>query len=167
MHQCDICKQTFELRSQLGGHRGSHTRRGEAPKSTKYAPMNGKCPDCGKKFETSQKLAGHRRLMHTPWELFKTDGRRKNFLLKERGHQCENCKLTEWIAQPIPLHLDHIDGNPTNSSKDNLRLLCPNCHAQTETYCGKNIGRPKCLKREKSDFPSYRSHSYVINQIGY
>ncbi len=47
---------------------------------------------------------------------------------------CSNCKNTEWMGNPIPLELDHIDGN----NEDNLRLLCPNCHAQTDTYRGKN-----------------------------
>ena len=39
-----------------------------------------------------------------------------------------------------PLELDHTDGNPLNNQLDNLRLICPNCHAQTETYKGKNMG---------------------------
>jgi len=56
-----------------------------------------------------------------------------------KPHKCEECKLTKWLKQPIPLELDHIDGNPNNHKLKNLRLLCPNCHAQTPTYRGKNI----------------------------
>jgi len=116
-------------------------------------------------LETSFKLAGHRRHVHTPWEQFKTDGRRKARLLEERGHKCEECGLTVWRGKPIPLQLEHRDGNPMNSDKSNLALICPNCHAQTETYCGRNIGRPKCPRREKSRFPSYRSEEYVRQQL--
>jgi len=52
--------------------------------------------------------------------------------------ECSECKNTQWNKKEIPLELDHIDGNSSNHLLDNLRLLCPNCHAQTETYRGKN-----------------------------
>jgi hypothetical protein len=53
--------------------------------------------------------------------------------------RCYNCNNTIWQNQPIPIELEHIDGNHANNNLDNLTLLCPNCHAQTPTYRGKNI----------------------------
>lgn len=56
-------------------------------------------------------------------------------------HQCSCCGITEWLKQPAPLELDHVDGNSQNNALSNLRLLCPNCHAFTSTYRGKNISK--------------------------
>lgn len=64
----------------------------------------------------------------------------KNRLIKENIFKpiCSDCLNSEWKYQSIPLELDHKDGNPKNNSLDNLRLLCPNCHALTSNYRGKN-----------------------------
>ncbi len=56
-----------------------------------------------------------------------------------RGRKCECCGLEEWMGKPIPLEAHHKDGDELNSTLENLQLLCPNCHAMTNTYKGKNI----------------------------
>jgi 5-methylcytosine-specific restriction endonuclease McrA len=56
-------------------------------------------------------------------------------------NHCAICKITAWIDKPLQLHLDHINGKRRDNRLENLRLLCPNCHSQTETYCGKNKRR--------------------------
>ena len=75
---------------------------------------------------------------NTSYQSFKL----KNRLLKEgiKEHKCENpeCGLTEWLGKPIPLELHHINGNNTDNRLENLILLCPNCHALTDTYRAKN-----------------------------
>lgn len=65
----------------------------------------------------------------------------KNRLLEESyfNYVCNSCGLTEWKNQKIPLELDHINGMNNDHRLENLQLLCPNCHAQTGTYRGKNI----------------------------
>lgn len=75
------------------------------------------------------------------FEQLRQDRSRRAWLIKERGHRCEVCGLSEWRGKPIAIEIDHIDGNADNNSKDNLRLICPNCHAQTETYKGANVGK--------------------------
>jgi len=64
----------------------------------------------------------------------------KKRLIREgiKQNVCEICGIDSWNDKPLTMQLDHIDGNPHNHVLDNLRLVCPNCHAQTDTYCGKN-----------------------------
>ena len=62
-------------------------------------------------------------------------------LIKENyfEHKCYNCNLTQWCDQPIPLELEHIDGDHSNNQIENLTLLCPNCHALTSTWRGRKL----------------------------
>lgn len=58
-------------------------------------------------------------------------------LLEAKCYEAD-CGLTEWKGRPISLQLDHINGDNLDHRIENLRLLCPNCHSQTETFAGKN-----------------------------
>ena len=64
----------------------------------------------------------------------------KKYMVDLYGWKCMGCKNTEWLGALIPLELDHIDGNAGNNKPVNLRLLCPNCHAQTSTHKARNKG---------------------------
>ena len=52
---------------------------------------------------------------------------------------CECCGNEFWNGYPIPLEVHHVDGDKTNNELSNLQILCPNCHALTSTYRGRNI----------------------------
>src|SRR5689334_19168285 len=67
----------------------------------------------------------------------------KRYLLEQKvlDAACCKCGGTTWCGQPIPLELDHRNGDRHDNELANLRLLCPNCHALTPTYRGKNRGR--------------------------
>lgn len=64
----------------------------------------------------------------------------KKYLL-ERDPRCSECEQGEtWNGKPLTLQIDHIDGDSDNTRLSNCRLLCPNCHTQTETYGAKGMG---------------------------
>lgn len=71
----------------------------------------------------------------------------KRVLLKERGEKCWCCGITEWNEKKITFELEHIDGNSSNNSIENLSILCPNCHSQTSTYKAKNKGNGRHNRR--------------------
>lgn len=73
-----------------------------------------------------------------------------NAIVAIRGHKCENCLNETWQNVPIPLEVHHLDGDKLNNDLNNLQLLCPNCHALTENYRGKNISHKQinCISDE-------------------
>lgn len=68
------------------------------------------------------------------WKKYVGNAHIKIHLINERGHKCESCFLTTWCDKLIPIELHHIDGDRTNNNKENLQLLCPNCHSQTDNF---------------------------------
>ena len=72
----------------------------------------------------------------------------KRFLIEEYGHKCAICGLSEWMEQPIPVVVDHIDGDPSNHKIDNFRLVCGNCDMQLPTYKAKNKGKGRKFRRD-------------------
>jgi len=64
-----------------------------------------------------------------------------NEALKEE--RCEICGISEWLEKPLTMQLHHRNGDGHDNRLENLELLCPNCHSQTDTYGGRNGHRRK------------------------
>ena len=62
----------------------------------------------------------------------------RRYLVEKFGRRCSICGLTDWMGKPIPLVVDHIDGDATNCAVSNFRLVCGNCDMQLPTYKSKN-----------------------------
>lgn len=85
------------------------------------------------RFETEDILKG----LHPQYPTSKLSKR----LVKEgyKEYRCESCGITEYNHKAISLELNHINGKSSDHSLDNLELLCPNCHSQTDTYRSKKL----------------------------
>jgi ssDNA-binding Zn-finger/Zn-ribbon topoisomerase 1 len=58
-------------------------------------------------------------------------------------YECEKCGISEWQGKDLTLQLDHINGKSRDNRLENLRLLCPNCHSQTDTFCRRKKGKAR------------------------
>lgn len=78
-------------------------------------------------------------------EVFSNRGKVYNgYLLKKRlitngykAYKCEKCGIDKWNGEEISLQVHHINGNRCDNRIENLQLLCPNCHSQTDSFCVK------------------------------
>lgn len=55
-----------------------------------------------------------------------------------KQNKCEECGISEWLGEPLSMHLHHKNGDGADNRLQNLAFLCPNCHSQTDTYGGRN-----------------------------
>ena len=75
--------------------------------------------------------------------------------LSENGvfdDECSICGINTWEGRDIVLQLDHIDGNRHNNQVSNLRLLCPNCHSQTDTFSMRKKGTNSTSTKSDVEF---------------
>lgn len=110
------------------------------------------------------KNPGHRgepsphRLCKTPDEIYTEDSKATKGLLvwqlkQDREWKCECCGLTEWQGKPLSLEIHHINGNRYDNRRENLQILCPNCHSITDNWRARNLQgyskqKPKVTDKE-------------------
>lgn len=75
----------------------------------------------------------------------------RRYLMESGGRKCSVCGWSECNPRTglVPLHVDHVDGNARNNRPENLRLLCPNHHALTETFGNANRGHGRPTRRAR------------------
>lgn len=75
----------------------------------------------------------------------------RRYLIEQRGEKCEICGWAEQhpVTNKVPVQVEHVDGDYTNNSEHNLKLLCPNHHSLTPTYGGLNRGRGRHARRQR------------------
>lgn len=63
-----------------------------------------------------------------------------------KENRCEVCGIADWRGRALSMALHHISGDGRDNRLENLQILCPNCHAQTENFAGRGKGRPRSAK---------------------
>ena len=76
-------------------------------------------------------------------------------------NRCDECGISEWRGRALAIQIDHRNGVRDDHRLENLRMLCPNCHSQTETFAAKNIQ----LKRDNS--PASIKGRTAVSEIAY
>lgn len=82
-------------------------------------------------------ITKRKKLLETEFALLNPYSKRIK-LLHEQNEMCNKCGISKWNEKPIILQYHHKDGNNKNDDRDNVEMLCPNCHSQTDTWCGKD-----------------------------
>lgn len=72
----------------------------------------------------------------------------RDYIKESQNHKCAICGMEDtWNGKELHFVLDHIDGDASNNSESNLQVLCPNCHAMTDSYMALNKGKSARDKR--------------------
>lgn len=161
MKKCKFCLQNFkekDYRQIFCNHSCAAKFNNKGIRRYGNEPSN--CKLCQSQLERSNSKFCSRECEHEyQWQQTKKkieSGKKtsanslRKYLFEVREYKCEICKGISWFGKPMPLIMDHINGDPSNDLPSNLRLICPNCDRFLPTFGSRNNGngrKSKGIKR--------------------
>lgn len=100
------------------------------------------------KIKKTRKKNDKKRILSADFDTLSFDGLKKR-IFYEQDEKCNQCGIKDWNGKPLSFGLEHKDGNHHNNKRDNLEILCPNCHSQTKYWRGRN--KPSNVKKVNDD----------------
>lgn len=148
MKNCKRCNKEFEPQKGLVNYCSIECRNSRGPRSEEFKKivsekLTGRKQDKKRPKEVIDKIVEARKLNHQQ-KILSSEYNELSFeslrwrILYEQKHACNKCGINEWLGKPIILELEHKDGNHFNNDRENLEMLCPNCHSMTDTWRGRN-----------------------------
>lgn len=112
----------------------------DCSKKLRSGSKSGYCRDCRKRHEDANRISHWLKTGDTGYAIQSTiRGVIRDYIYKEQDYKCAICNLPNvWNNQELHFILDHIDGDASNGERSNLRLICPNCDSQLDTYKSRN-----------------------------
>lgn len=151
-YQCELCDIDIWLDLELSLHL-DHINGNT--KDNRLDNLRFLCPNCHSQTETFGRGVGNQYIPSEPMnrsyrstidQVFSKNTIYHSKKMRKRiidecllPYICNICECRTYNGKFLKLQIDHIDGDRTNNELDNLRFLCPNCHSQTDTYCGRNL----------------------------
>lgn len=177
MYKC-FCGLEFESHRQRNAHQIAHADR---PKRYSVSRRKNQqvynCLQCNKEFEhsnsTQNKFCSVSCKGQYSWEKVSIPrikeglgGNLKRYLKEKVGDFCSICKSPPiWQGKELVLQLDHIDGDSDNNHPSNVRLLCPNCHTQTDFFGSKGHGsRYKKITKRNTYLRDYKNSGSCVER---
>jgi hypothetical protein len=135
-----------------------------AKSSEKVKIVNGNRPqDYWEKIGEKRKENHRKRILESNYEDLSFESLRFR-ILYEQEKKCNKCGLNSWLGQELILELEHKDGNNKNNERNNLEMICPNCHSLTETWRGRNKRERRHRVSDKDLLESLLINNWNIRQ---
>ena len=116
--------------SRIGSDKWRASRSEAVQKSNAVRRLN---VEDRKRNSERMKLWTAKRLLSRSWESLTYQTQRRR-LLVEQSFKCARCGRDIWLGVALPLEREHKDGNNKNNARENVEMICPNCHAITPTW---------------------------------